>query len=121
MKLEIGDWVTGNTADSELIHGFIESMDAMQDTFHIQVTHSDNEAVIGRLVELNRKAVKKLPEAAASNEAELMNWIELALMTKDEAWFAELSGALARLRQKPKPAAVAVMPSAPPRNRLRRV
>lgn len=121
MKLEIGDWVTGNTADSELIHGYIEAVDAMHDTLHIQVTHSDNEAVIGRLVELNRKAVKKLPETAAGTEAELMNWIELALMTKDEAWFTELSGALARLRQKPKPAAVAVIPAAPPRNRLRRV
>ena len=121
MKLEIGDWVTGNTADSELVHGFIEAINALQDTFEIHVTHSDNEAVIGRLIELNRKAVKKLPETAAGNEAELMNWIELALMTKDEAWFSELSAALVRLRQKPKTAAVAVIPATAPRNRLRRV
>ena len=120
MNFVIGDWVSGNTTESELIHGFIESINLNQDTVDIHVTQSDHETAIGRSVEISKLAVKKLTEHSLS-EMEIRNLIDLALMTKDEEWFSELSEQLLMTLKKNEQSKAAWIPSVFTPNRLGRV
>ncbi|GIO15740.1 hypothetical protein J19TS2_52950 [Cohnella xylanilytica] len=100
MNYAIGDWVTGNTSQGELVHGYIESIDVFQGTVDVRVTESDSEAAVGKEVSLPARAVRGLPIHAADDESGLRNLIDLALMTRDEAWFMELTSKLVSLQNR---------------------
>lgn len=100
MRVELGDWVSGRTKDGELLHGYVASIDTYEGTVAIQVVDSDREEAIGRAISVPTGAVHKLPEEAAVREEDLLALIDLALMTRDEAWFAELTGDLLKLRRR---------------------
>lgn len=100
MNIRAGDWVTGHTSEGELVHGYVASIDTFQGTIAIQVTDSDHEAAIGREISVPNRAVRKLPEEAFDREEDLLALIDLALATRDEPWFDELTGKLAAHRQR---------------------
>ncbi|UVI31547.1 IDEAL domain-containing protein [Paenibacillus spongiae] len=91
MRIEISDWVQGKTRDGQLIRGFIESVDSLQAIVKVYVVQSDNEDAIGTRVSVREQWLKKLPELAMEDAPSIQNLIDLALSTKDEAWFMELS------------------------------
>ncbi|MCQ6558961.1 IDEAL domain-containing protein [Paenibacillus mendelii] len=91
MKFEISEWVQGKTSDGQLIHGFIESIESLQRIVKVHVVQSDYEDAIGTLIAVREERLKKLPELAMEDAPSIENLIDLALSTKDEAWFMELT------------------------------
>jgi hypothetical protein len=98
--VEVGDWVKGKTKNGELIYGYIEAVNPLQGTVKIKVMDCDNELIIGKTVETLKHWVKKLPMSTFDDEEQIKALIDLALLTKDESWFMELSTKLKFIRQK---------------------
>jgi hypothetical protein len=98
-RFENGDWVQGRSRDGELIHGYVETIDAIQGIVKVNVVESDNEKAIGKSIWLLNKSAEKLPDLTVSNESQLLSLIDLALLSKDEQWFMELSTKLAAIKK----------------------
>jgi hypothetical protein len=97
--VEVGDWVKGKTKNGELIYGYVEAENSLQGTVKIKVMDCDNESIIGKTVETLKHWVKKLPMSTFDDEETIKALIDLALLTKDESWFMELSAKLKAIRQ----------------------
>src|SRR5690242_5186239 len=94
-NFEVSDWVQGKTQDGGYIHGFIESMDTLQDLLKVHVVQSDNEESVGKTAVVRGQWIRKQPDISFDDAAAIRNLIDAALITRDEAWFGELSGRLA--------------------------
>jgi hypothetical protein len=94
-----GDWVKGKSRDGELIIGYVESLDILEDKINVTVTSSDNDTLVGRQIPLLRLQVKKLPDPQVKNKEQIQFLIDLALATGDETWFMELSAKLNSMRE----------------------
>ncbi|MGE7185095.1 IDEAL domain-containing protein [Peribacillus sp. NPDC006672] len=97
-----GDWVQGRSRDGELIHGFIETVSANREIVKVNVVESDNEKAVGKSIWIPSKWTEKLPDLEISTESHLLALIDLALLSKDETWFMELSGKLESIKIHPK-------------------
>ncbi|PFK28611.1 group-specific protein [Bacillus cereus] len=97
--LKIGDWVRGISSEGELILGYIESLDNIEDVVKVTVVKCDNKDVISKTISLLSKHVKKLPESKAINKEQILCLIDLALLTGDEEWFIELSSKLNLIKE----------------------
>ncbi|MBB6735996.1 hypothetical protein [Cohnella zeiphila] len=118
MNFEVGDWVTGRTGRGELVHGYIEALQPLQGSVVVRVIQSDREAAVGRGVPVRNAAVRKLPDYTAEDENGLNELIELALQTRDETWFRELTGKLAALKDRSSRSAETIEIPQAIRNRL---
>jgi hypothetical protein len=98
-RFEYGDWVQGRSRDGELIHGYVETVDSIQEIVKVNVVESDNEKAIGRSIWLHNKSAEKLPDLTVSNESQLLSLIDLALLSKDQEWFMELTMKLAAFKK----------------------
>ena len=98
-EFEYGDWVQGRSRDGELIHGYVETIDSIQDIVKVNVVESDNEKAIGKSIWLLNESAEKLPDLSVTNESQLLSLIDLALLSKDELWFMELSTKLAAIKK----------------------
>ncbi|MFJ7726816.1 IDEAL domain-containing protein [Neobacillus sp. NPDC097160] len=101
-RFENGDWVQGRSRDGELIHGYVETVDSIQEIVKVKVIESDNEEAISKSMWILNKRAEKLPELPVNNESQLLSLIDLALLSKDEQWFIELSTQLAAIKKKSK-------------------
>ncbi|WP_285767003.1 IDEAL domain-containing protein [Peribacillus sp. SI8-4] len=101
-QFENGDWVQGRSREGELIHGFIETLGKNQDLIRVNVVESDNEKTVGKSIWIPSKWTEKLPDLEISNESHLLALIDLALLSKDETWFMELSGKLESIKIHPQ-------------------
>ena len=101
-RFENGDWVQGRSRDGELIHGYVETVDFNQGIVKVNVVESDNEKAIGKSIWILNKWTEKLPDLTISNESHLLTLIDLALLSKDEQWFMELSAKLASIKKNPE-------------------
>lgn len=119
LQLNVGDWVKAKAKGGELLHGFIESIDLLQGTAKVYVVDSDLEETIGRSLHLYSSAVEKYPVAAIETEEQLLDAIDLALLTRDAAWFHELSAQLITARQRSAGNEKKRIAAARTRNRLR--
>jgi hypothetical protein len=97
--VKVGDWVKGKTKNGELIYGYIETINPLQRIVKIKVMDCDNEQIIGKTVETLEHWVKKLPMSPLDNEEQIKALIDIALLTKDESWFMELSAKLKSMKQ----------------------
>ncbi|MFF2455429.1 IDEAL domain-containing protein [Peribacillus simplex] len=97
-----GDWVQGKSRDGELIHGFIETVSDNREIVKVNVVESDNKKAVGKSIWIPCKWTEKLPDLEISNENHLLALIDLALLSKDETWFMELSGKLESIKIHPK-------------------
>lgn len=102
IRFENGDWVQGRSREGELIHGFVEIVNSNREIVKVNVVESDNEKAVGKSIWIPSKWTEKLPDLSISNEAHLLTLIDLALLSKDEAWFMELSEKLASIKKHPK-------------------
>lgn len=98
IRFENGDWVQGRSREGELIHGFVEIVNSSREIVKVNVVESDNEKAVGKSIWIPSKWTEKLPDLSISNEAHLLTLIDLALLSKDEAWFMELSEKLASIK-----------------------
>ncbi|WP_141432712.1 IDEAL domain-containing protein [Bacillus sp. 03113] len=101
-ELVTGDWINGSSNYGELVYGYIQAINEVHSKFRVYVVKSDNEKIIGKSIWIESRGVKKLPVLTTVNEQQLLALIDLALLTKDEQWFLELSSELASIRQKSK-------------------
>ena len=99
--VQVGDWVSGFSFNDEVIRGYVESIDREIGKVKVQVFESDNEAIVGHTAEASIRRVRLLPDKAPDDEATLTQLIDLALASKDEAWFKELTSRLLTLRAAP--------------------
>ncbi|WP_308633922.1 hypothetical protein [Paenibacillus silvisoli] len=101
MSFAISDWVQGRTKDGELIQGFITSKNEKLNIANVYVVQSDHDAAVGTTVAVLSSWIKKQPTVQVLDyEEPILDFIELALATRDEEWFAELTGRLHEIVQK---------------------
>lgn len=87
--IKAGDWVSGTSQMDEKFIGFVYSME--EDGFlKVWVTQCDRDETVGTIVSAKLAKVRSMPDTAPSTPEEVRSLIELALMTRDEAWFTEL-------------------------------
>ncbi|WP_168122439.1 IDEAL domain-containing protein [Paenibacillus sp. HB172176] len=87
--IQMGDWISGTSPLDERFIGFVEAIDA-DNMMKVWVTQSDREDIVGQSVKARSAKVRKLPDMSEFSADELDGMIDLALATKDEAWFHEL-------------------------------
>ncbi|KKK38628.1 group-specific protein [Mesobacillus campisalis] len=97
--LKIGDWVKGESRDGQLIIGYIENLNHIEDLVSIKIVTSDKEETIGKTVQMLTHQVKSLPAATVNNKEQIRALIDLALSTGDEEWFLELTAKLKSMEQ----------------------
>jgi predicted RNA-binding protein Jag len=97
-ELHEGDWVTGKTANDEKFRGYVEQVDAYGGMVQVKVLESDHDVIIGHTVKAALVSVEPIPAETSRSEADLMNMIDIALQTRDRAWFEELTAELLALR-----------------------
>ncbi|MGZ0052529.1 IDEAL domain-containing protein [Brevibacillus gelatini] len=98
-KLEISDWVMGKTRHDELVQGFVETVDTWRGIARVFVVKSDNEETIGKLVAIPLPWLERMSTGTFDDVEQLHDLIDLALVTKDEAWFKELTAKLQEKQQ----------------------
>jgi hypothetical protein len=91
MNLKIGDWVKGKTHDGELIQGYLEDVNNIQGFAKVKVIECDNKFRRGKTIEVLDNWIEKIPESSEITEEYINMLIDLALLTKDEEWFMDLS------------------------------
>ncbi|MBM7565569.1 hypothetical protein [Paenibacillus sacheonensis] len=95
MRYAISDWVQGRTRDGELVQGFITSFNDTQTAAGVYIVQSDHDAAVGTTAAVPSHWLRELPAFQVSDHEEAVrSLIELALATRDEEWFAELTGRL---------------------------
>ncbi|EGK11220.1 IDEAL domain-containing protein [Kroppenstedtia eburnea] len=97
-NMQDGDWVRGKTNKDELFQGYIESINLKKGSVKIRVTQSDNRQIIGEISDSTPDRIRLLEEMPPDREGHLLNFIDLALSTKDKKWFMELTDALKQTR-----------------------
>jgi hypothetical protein len=98
VQVQLGDWVSGTTVDDERIRGYVESISKEQGSALVRVTESDRESIIGRVVESLIVKMELLQIEVWTDEQTLYDLIDLALATKDEQWFMDLTSELQALK-----------------------
>ncbi|WP_052807253.1 IDEAL domain-containing protein [Risungbinella massiliensis] len=96
--LKEGDWVKGKSRDGELLFGYLQNIDLTKGLAMIYVVECDNDQQTGKTMVLQTKAIERLPISTTKNEHQLAQLIDLALQTKDEKWFMDLSTELNAIR-----------------------
>ncbi|OXM83305.1 hypothetical protein [Paenibacillus rigui] len=91
--IQNGDWVSGTSKEDERFIGFVESVDAYG-TVKVLVTQCDRIEAVGEIVESSLGRLDKMSEEIQADEADLLSLMDLALMTRDKAWFEDLYSAL---------------------------
>ncbi|REE91723.1 hypothetical protein A8990_104233 [Paenibacillus taihuensis] len=122
MSFAISDWVQGRTKDGELIQGFITSMKEKHNVASVYVVQSDHDLAVGTTVAVLSSWIKEQPAVQVLDyEEPILDFIELALATRDEEWFAELTERLHEVEQKQASGSNNNAPIPFNRNRLGRI
>ena len=90
-EVQIGDWVRAKSSKGELIHGFVEKNALDHNVIQLKVVASDNKMLMGHSIQINQIKINKLDAAGSKTEKQLRQLIDIALETKDEAWFLDLT------------------------------
>ncbi|OLN22561.1 hypothetical protein BTO30_09550 [Domibacillus antri] len=90
VHFQVGDWVKGETWDQQRIYGYTVKIEDPEDIMKVYVTDSVNNKLVGRMIRVLSKSFEKVPDSAPE-EAPLAQLIDLALLTKDEKWFDQLT------------------------------
>ncbi|MFQ6583441.1 IDEAL domain-containing protein [Priestia megaterium] len=99
-NLKVGDWVKGKSRNGELIYGYIKMIDPSKKAALINVVKSDDEKMVGTTIGMMDEKIEKLPLQKKAHEEQILSLIDLALLTKDKAWFSELTAELKKLQDK---------------------
>jgi len=97
--LKIGDWIKAQSRDGELIIGYVDSFDLLEEMTKVTVTTSDHQELVGKTIPIMNNKVKILPNSNVRNKEQILNLIDLALASGDEEWFLELSSKLNAMRE----------------------
>jgi hypothetical protein len=98
--IKTGDWVKGKSSEGQLLFGYIESRHEAKELVKIRVVQTEESLIIGQTIDLPFSLITKLSDPSLKSQQEVRSMMDLALQTKDEEWFKELSGMLATLDEK---------------------
>lgn len=98
--IRTGDWVSGTTPNDERIIGYVEAGPDANGKVTVFVTSSDRQEAVGRLVQCNPGKISAMSVQEPYLEEELTGLIDLALQTRDEAWFREITGVMLAGRER---------------------
>ncbi|WP_050184190.1 IDEAL domain-containing protein [Domibacillus robiginosus] len=93
----VGHWVEGETWDKQRICGYVVKVGKPEDIMKVYVVDSDNKDLNGRMIHVLSKSLHQVLGHAPA-EAAIEQLVDLALLTKDQEWFAQLSKQLCELR-----------------------
>jgi hypothetical protein len=96
-QFKVGHWIEGETWDKQRIYGYIVKIGQPEDILKVYVVHSANEELKGRMIHVLSKSLQKVSKQAPA-EAAIEQLVDLALLTKDQEWFEQLSTQLHKLR-----------------------
>ncbi|MHA6480905.1 IDEAL domain-containing protein [Paenibacillus sp. strain BS8-2] len=91
MNVNVSDWVHGITGDGEMVYGFVESADRLQSLITLYVVKSDNVERERKYATVKLSTIKSVEGIDAEDLRHVDDLIDLALATRDEAWFMELT------------------------------
>ena len=91
LSFQVGDWVQGETWDKQRIYGYAVKLEDPEDIMKVYVVDSVNKKLVGRMIRVLSKSFQKVPDSTVEEEAPLAQLIDLALLTKDEEWFEQLT------------------------------
>jgi hypothetical protein len=94
--IQLGDWVSGTTVYDERIRGYVEMVNKNLGSVLVRVTQSDRENAVGRVAESLLNKLELL--GVDADEQAFQDLIDIALTTRDEEWFMELTSSLKALR-----------------------
>ncbi|WP_421385179.1 IDEAL domain-containing protein [Bacillus salacetis] len=100
MNYEIGEWVKAKTVEGELVIGYIEAVNQDSKSVKIRAVQSEQESMTGRTIETLLRRISALPSSSMTTKNEIMQLIDLALFTRDEDWFKQLTADLNRVAKK---------------------
>ncbi|MDR6551171.1 hypothetical protein [Paenibacillus qinlingensis] len=98
LNVAISDWVVATTSEDEMVHGYVEAIAWQHGIAFVHVIASDQDEIIGHLIEVKLSSVKALPTSGLDTEASVRSMIDIALEIKDEQWFMELTDSLLSLQ-----------------------
>lgn len=94
MDFKISDWVQGKAQGGELIYGFIDSINELDKIVSVYVVKSDNDNIVGKIAAVREHWLKSVPVISLEDTQLMHNLIDMALATRDESWFMELTETL---------------------------
>ncbi|EDL66732.1 IDEAL domain-containing protein [Bacillus sp. SG-1] len=99
-NFSLGDWVKAKTVEGELVIGYIEGVNDDSKTAKIRAVQTEQASIAGRTIETFLRSVSALPYTPILTKEDAAELIDLALQTRDEKWFMELTAELSQLEQK---------------------
>ncbi|RIW34687.1 IDEAL domain-containing protein [Bacillus salacetis] len=96
-----GDWVKAKSVEGELVIGYIESVNKDRKTARLKVVQAEEGSIAGRSIETLLRSVTPLQSLNKFTKEYIMELIDLALLTRDEEWFNELTDELKKYEKKP--------------------
>lgn len=90
MQFQVGDWIQGETWDKQKIYGYVVKIEDPEDIMKVYIIDSVNKELIGRMIHVLSKSIKKVLDTVVTEGAALEQLIDMALLTKDEEWFEQL-------------------------------
>ncbi|WP_077212186.1 hypothetical protein [Bacillus dakarensis] len=99
-QLEVGKWVKGNNRDGAMFHGFIDHVEPFLNKVFVRVVNSDHEEIIGKTISMHESKVTSIEPVTNYSKGAILDLIDVALLIKDEKWFAELSSQLEAITKK---------------------
>jgi hypothetical protein len=87
--VQVSDWVSGTSVHDEKFIGYVEAID-LNGMVKVMVTQCDHAEAVGLLVGSSLTKLEKLGEYEPNEETPLRSLMDLALMTRDLAWFNDL-------------------------------
>lgn len=97
-QFHVGDWVQGETWDKQRIYGYVVKIENPEDITKVYIVDSVNAELAGRMIRVLTKSLQPVPKQEPA-EAALEQLIDMALLTKDEEWFAQLYAQLEELKK----------------------
>ncbi len=92
-RIRIGDWIKGISKNEYEFQGYVEAISATHGSLLVRVVKSEQQSKVGKVIESHMSRVDMMDEDL-SEEQDVYALIELALQTRDEAWFMELTAHL---------------------------
>ncbi|MGF2616115.1 IDEAL domain-containing protein [Rossellomorea vietnamensis] len=90
----VGDWVKAKSFEGEIVIGYIESVNDASKSVKIKAVQAEQDGVAGSSIETKIHSVSALPESLRKTKADIIDLIDLALLTHDKEWFEQLSADL---------------------------
>ncbi len=96
-RIRIGDWIKGISKNEYEYQGYVEAISATHGSLLVRVVKSEQQSKVGKVIESHMSRVD-LMEEEIGEEQDVYALIELALQTRDEVWFMDLTSHLITLK-----------------------